>query len=247
MMGLKRQLTEQGNFLFRWRSYLPVAMIVPLLVANLQMSWPFGSHPLHAQWELVCLFVSLLGLLVRILVIGHTPAGTSGRNTESQVATILNTSGIYSVVRHPLYLGNFLIGLGPMLLPLIWWLPFIYALSFALYYERIMIAEEEFLKRKFGPQFDGWAVRTPAFIPNPLRWTRPSLPFSWKNTFKREYTAVAQIALSFFVLEVFEHYVIDGRLMIDPLWASIAVFGAFQYIILRSLKRYTGLLNVHGR
>ncbi len=246
-MGLKRQFTEQGSFLFRWRSYLPVAMGIPLLVANLQLTWPFGSHALHSLWELVCLLVSLSGLWVRILVIGHTPAGTSGRNTATQVAAKLNTGGVYSVVRHPLYLGNFLIGFGPMILPLVWWLPVIYILAFALYYERIMIAEEDFLRRKFGTRFVRWAVKTPAFIPNPLRWTRPSLPFSWKNTFKREYTAFAQIALSFFAIEVLEHYVIDGRFMIDPLWASLAVVGVTQYIVLRSLKRYTEILDVQGR
>ena len=32
---------------------------------------------------------------------------TSGRNTHDQVADSLNTSGIYSIVRHPLYVGNF--------------------------------------------------------------------------------------------------------------------------------------------
>ena len=44
-----------------------------------------------------------------------------------------------------------------------------------------------------------------------------------------EYTGFAQIALSFFAIEVLEHYVIDGRFMIDPLWASLAVAGGTQY------------------
>lgn len=62
-----------------------------------------------------------------------------------------------------------------------------------------------------------------------------------------EYTGFAQIALSFFAIEVLEHYVIDGRFMIDPLWASLAVAGGTQYLILRSLKRYTEILDVQGR
>ncbi len=40
-----------------------------------------------------------------------------------------------------------------------------------------------------------------------------------------EYRDFAQIALSFFAIEVLEHYVIDGRFMIDPPWASFAVIG----------------------
>ncbi|MGB8874133.1 MAG: hypothetical protein WCC75_12145, partial [Desulfobaccales bacterium] len=43
---------------------------------------------------------------------GLPPRGTSGRNTQGQVAETLNTTGIYSLVRNPLYLGNFLIWLG---------------------------------------------------------------------------------------------------------------------------------------
>jgi hypothetical protein len=64
-----------------------------------------------------------------------------------------------------------------------------------------------------------------------------------------EYRAFAQIALSFFAIEVLEHYVIDGRFMFDPLWASFAVIGGTQYLdlVLRSLKRYTEILVVQGR
>jgi hypothetical protein len=35
--------------------------------------------------------------------------------------------------------------------------------------------------------------------------------------------------------------------MFDPLWASFAVIGGTQYLVLRSLKRYTEILDVQGR
>ena len=52
---------------------------------------------------------------------GFAPRGTSGRNTLGQVAEVLNTSGMYSVVRNPLYLGNFVIWLGLALFIKVWW------------------------------------------------------------------------------------------------------------------------------
>lgn len=67
----------------------------------------------ESTWAWSCIAVSLFGLLIRAVTIGFTPKGTSGRNTkEGQVAEVLNTKGIYSVVRHPLYLGNYFMWLG---------------------------------------------------------------------------------------------------------------------------------------
>jgi len=66
--------------------------------------------------ELIFLGVSILGETIRIFTVGYAPRNTSGRNTiAGQIADELNTSGIYSLVRHPLYLGNFFIWLGPVL------------------------------------------------------------------------------------------------------------------------------------
>ena len=50
--------------------------------------------------------------MIRIYTVGTTPAGTSGRNRDKQIAEKLNKTGVYSIIRHPLYLGNLLIWLG---------------------------------------------------------------------------------------------------------------------------------------
>lgn len=246
-MALRNHLADQGHFLFRWRSYLPVVLGIPLIVAILQMQWPWGSHTVHIYWEGVSFAVSLLGLAVRIWTIGHTPEGTSGRNTAEQIANSLNTTGIYSIVRHPLYLGNFLIGLGPMMLPMVAWLPAVYCLAFALYYERIMMAEEDFLRKKFGAVYDEWTERTPAFLPNWSLYQPASLPFSLRNVLKREYTAIAQITIAFCLIEVMEHCVVEHQWEIEPFWLGVGIFGVLQYLILRSMKRYTPWLHVPGR
>lgn len=246
-MGIGSEFVRQGNWLFRWRSYLPLIVLAPLGIGVATMKWPFGSYRIHEYWEFISLMVSLLGVAVRVITVGHTPHGTSGRNTHAQVADSLNTTGIYSTVRHPLYVGNFLIGLGVFLLPMEGWLVAIYTLSFCIYYERIMAAEEHYLRGKFGTEFDDWAIRTPAFIPNPRLWTKPSLPFSLRNVLKREYTALGLVILCHAMIETLEHVVIDHTFPIEPLWASVLALTGMSYLALRALKRHTRWLHVEGR
>ena len=246
-MGLQTELDRQGNWLFRWRSFLPLA-ILPLLVwAVIDMHLPFGSFYLHEVLEYVSLGVSFVGLFIRIFTVGHTPAGTSGRNTKSQVAETLNTTGPYSVVRHPLYVGNYLIGLGVVMVPAVWWLVVIYTLSFWLYYERIMFAEEGFLRNRFGGAFTSWASATPAFIPNFLLWCKPDLPISYVNIFRREYTALALIVLLHGGMEATEHLILEHRLPFEPFWTSLIILSLGGYFVLRTLKKRTKLLNQAGR
>ncbi|MDZ4821797.1 MAG: isoprenylcysteine carboxylmethyltransferase family protein [Planctomycetota bacterium] len=247
-MALQTELESQGVWLFRWRSYLPFAFVPVLAVALIGMQrWPFDSHSFHELWEYVCLGISASGLFIRAFVVGYVPAGTSGRNTRQQVAESLNTSGIYSVVRHPLYLGNCLIVLGAMMVPFEWWLPVLYVMGFWLYYERIMYAEEAFLRRKFGAEFDHGAAETPAFVPRLSGWRSATSPFSFRNVLKREYTGMLVVVLLHVSIEILEHAVIENQVVIDSFWGTLLVCGVAAYLALRTLKRRTFLLETPGR
>ena len=105
-MALREEFESSGNWLFRWRSYLPVAGLAIILLAFREYEYPGNSETLDHIWEVVCLLVSFFGLAIRAYTIGHAPGGTSGRNTKRQKADTLNTTGAYSLVRNPLYLGR---------------------------------------------------------------------------------------------------------------------------------------------
>lgn len=123
----------------------------------------------------------------------------------------------------------------------------VYTLSFWLYYERIMMAEEAFLRGKFGAEYDRWAAETPAFVPNPWLWRRSTLPFSIRNSLKREYTALTLAVLLHVAVEVGEHLVIDHRLALEPRWTTILASTLAVYFGLRFLKKHTTVLRVEGR
>ncbi|MDP3181958.1 MAG: isoprenylcysteine carboxylmethyltransferase family protein [Desulfobaccales bacterium] len=246
-MALKEEFKKSGDWLFKWRSFLPLPLVAVLLVACRNIKYPYDSYALEILWEIFCLLISFLGLGIRIFTIGHVPLGTSGRNTRGQIANVLNTTGIYSIVRHPLYLGNLLIWLGISLFPRLWWFSLIIILIFWIYYERIMFAEEEFLQEQFGESFSVWADKTPAFIPRFRNWTKPDLPFSLRNAIKREYTAFFAIIVTFTVLALVAETSLHGKLGIDRFWIIIFGIGLAIYLTIRILNKYTTLLNVEGR
>ena len=106
----------------------------------------------------MAVILSFIGFVVRFYTIGTTPQGTSGRNTKEQVAMVLNSTGMYSMLRHPLYLGNYLIWLGIAVTTFNIYFIIIMSLLFWLYYERIMFAEERFLQKKFGDKYLNWSI-----------------------------------------------------------------------------------------
>ena len=111
-MSLQKEFEKQGAWLFRYRGVLPLIILFAGTIIyldtiiypdNLFLAKLYDTN----YFENICLLISLFGLFIRVYTVGHTPVNTSGRNVDSQVADTLNTTGSYSLVRHPLYLGNF--------------------------------------------------------------------------------------------------------------------------------------------
>lgn len=244
-------MERSGNRLFRSRSYLPLVLYV---MAMLVIFSGTASHLDHRSlsWSLICLAVGLFGQFIRALTVGFTPKGTSGRNTkEGQVAETLNTGGIYSLVRHPLYLGNFFMWLSIILYVGNWWFTAVCCLLFWVYYERIMFAEEAFLRRKFGPAYAFWSEKTPAFFPNFKNFKKAEVPFSIRNVLKREYNGFFALFLSFALVNAMHNFMLygyfDPKYSLDPLWLY-SLPGAFVvFVVLRFLKKKTRALDVRGR
>lgn len=83
-MALKEDFESSGNWLFRWRSYLPILVIGIIIFSLREYEYPYHAEKLDHIWEAVCLIISFWGLAIRIITIGQTPKGTSGRNTKDK-------------------------------------------------------------------------------------------------------------------------------------------------------------------
>jgi protein-S-isoprenylcysteine O-methyltransferase Ste14 len=248
-MALREDLEKQGAWLFKWRSYLPL-LVIPLFIIALKntkfVERLFGDN-MSDFWESIAVIVSFLGLVIRCFTVGYVSRGTSGRNTQSQVAEMLNTTGMYSITRNPLYLGNFVIIFGVTLFIQVWWLALTVWIGFWLYYERIIFTEEEFLRGKFGSEFTSWAQSTPMVIPRFRNWRRPALPFSFKTILRREFSTYFAIVAVYFFLEIAGKLLSGKRFFVGNSWLVFFFVSMAIYFTFLILKKKTHVLDVVGR
>ena len=244
-MAMVHELEKSGNWLFRRRSWLPATVIalalVYLFVANR------SSIFFNYTYEILFLLVSIFGELIRSYTVGHVPKNTSGRNVIDQLAEELNTTGIYSVVRNPLYVGNFFMWLGPVLFLRSIWCIIIFILAYWLYYERIIFAEEQFLRRKFGETYDSWTFKVRSVIPGFGNYIPSELKFSVKNVLSREYNSITNVFIVFSLLDVMRNLAITGKVYLEPLYMSMLIAAAIFWCVVRYLVKKTRFLYVDGR
>ena len=244
-MALVNSWERQGNFLFKYRGQFPVILFV-LSVPFLYFTESINESSI-VYWNYTALIVSVLGFLIRFYTIGTTPKGTSGRNTKEQIADYLNSTGIYSLVRHPLYLGNYLIWIGIAIFTYNIYFIIIVSLLFWIYYERIMFAEERFLEKKFGDEYLNWSNGIAAFIPSFTNFTKTIIPLSLKSILRREYAGLLATVIGFAFIDVVRLYFTTGILNVTELMLQILLVTVVLVVVLRSLKHYTSVLDEKDR
>jgi protein-S-isoprenylcysteine O-methyltransferase Ste14 len=244
-MALREELRSSGDWLFRRRGHLPLLLFPALLAVMAHSRMAASGRALELSWEAVCVLVALTGEAIRVAAVGFTPNGTSEGAVAAQRADALNTDGMYSVVRHPLYLGNLLLWMGVALFPANPVFALVVLLGFWLYYERIMFAEEEFLRERYGAAYLEWAARTPAVLPRLRAWRAPGRRFSLRRVLVREHSSVLAVVTSFAALDVLDDYAVEGHLVLDPMWGGIFGVVLVACLAVIALKR-TGRLRAGG-
>lgn len=246
---LSDRMVAAGHVLFRWRSYA-LLVFLPLFVWAV---WDGESieaqagEALGQTVEALAILMVLSGEAIRIATVGFVPRGTSGRNTAvGQVATVLNTGGLYSQTRNPLYLGNCLMYLGAALFTQHLWFVAVLSLALVLYYERIIAAEESFLVEKFGQPYRDWAAETPAFLPRLHGWRAPGMPFSLKTVIRREHASIFGGLAILYLIELGLHTLPDGSDGIAPGWHWLMGLAAVLELLAITAKK-RGWLEVEGR
>lgn len=248
-MSLKHSFEKKGNQLFKFRGQIPVILFlcaIPAIYLS-ELRYIETIDWVETMLLIVGIMISFLGQVIRAIAIGKSSKQTSGRNIWGQEAKELNTTGIYSTVRHPLYLGNFFLWMGIVVYAGNLWFVLIVCLLFWLYYERIMFAEEAFLEREFGDVYLEWADKTPAFIPSRKNFSPTVIKFSMKTILRREYPGVSATIIGFVYVDFVRNWIVAE----EPVWlwlhGCIILIALLISFVLRTLKHHTEVLREDDR
>ena len=229
-----------GSFFFKYRNYLfPVVFVLSLIFIKPK---PFlGSVSMDRWMDFFGMIVALSGEILRILVIGYAYIKRGGENKRVYAEDLVQ-GGFFAIARNPLYLGNILILIGiaiiinSMLFYIVGIPLFIY------FYFSIVIAEENFLRKKFGSEYENYCKRVNRFLPDfkKLKEAIRDITFNWKRVIIAEYgTLFAGIYSIIFLITwekyYFFGYYIKGSKILDILYLYILF--TMLYLITRYLKK----------
>jgi protein-S-isoprenylcysteine O-methyltransferase Ste14 len=235
-------LAAVGRLFFRSRDLLFPLVLLPLL-AFTKPRLPFGSPTADTVLDALGALVALSGQLLRALVIGLAYIRRGGLDRRPY-ADALVCEGLFAHSRNPLYLGNLL---GIIGFALIHSSPWLYAVGvpfFVFAYLAIVAAEEEFLRGRFGADYEAYAREVPRFLPRlrGLHATIAGMTFDWRRLARKEYGTTFAGASALLLLLVFDRQRLYGPLA-ARWWLALALWLPLLagYVTLRRLKK-TGRL-----
>jgi protein-S-isoprenylcysteine O-methyltransferase Ste14 len=172
-----------GNFFFHYRTSLsPFLPLLLLLPGPAVLPDPFVA-------ALLGLLVAATGQVVRGTTIGLEYIVRGGRN-HRVYADALVTEGLFRHTRNPMYVGKFLMVLGAGIASNRW--PSLLAITtaYSFMYQAITLAEEAYLRGKFGAGFDAYCRDVPRWWPRirGLVATFARTRFNWARVLNKGYS-----------------------------------------------------------
>lgn len=231
-----------GNFLFHYRNGLLPILFLGILIP----SPPIFQNPTLAL--ILGLGIALTGQLIRCGTIGFVYIIRGGQNRRVHAENLV-TEGIFAHCRNPMYVGNIAVASG-MGLASNSWIFFVFITVVIIFiYEAIVRAEENFLRNKFGIEFDEYAKRVHRWIPNFSGFyeTLKKHTFKWKRVVIKEYNSTftgVTLGLLIIAKVIYDNPERYGLLQeYLPVLGGCFILLLFVYLIVRYLKKSQRLVD----
>lgn len=184
--GNEKSMTVKiGEWFFKSRDYTPIPLIILCLI----------FCEASALTATLGLMVITFGELFRIYSVAFI--GTVSRTRSHSTGQKLITTGPFSYVRNPLYVGNFGITAGVALFSGVVWLFVLTVVLFAVQYFFIVRFEEDLLLERFGEEYAEFLRTTPRWVPAHF----PKLEaIEWPDNFSHSLKSEKRTLTTIFVL-----------------------------------------------
>ena len=224
----------------RYRRYLPIPLVL-FVVVFLRPTVPLGSPVLDTLTDLFGVGICALGQWLRMWAWGsNATVGKWG----------VRDRGPYTMMRHPLYAGNFLIVLGLSMVFHNLWAYLLLLPPFAYMYHAITNMEEKRLRRRFTEDYQEYREQAvPRFLPalrnlgHAIDTTRP---FGWGLAWRKEYESCCGWLVGVSLLEAYQGILLHGWMQnwrYTLTWVVIAGLIGITALVLRQWKKAT---RTHG-
>jgi protein-S-isoprenylcysteine O-methyltransferase Ste14 len=234
-------MVEIGNFFFKYRNWIFILFYGALFIP----SWPlfsqehFGDH-YYVLPIAIGLLITILGQLIRGLTIGLAYIVRGGLEGKPYAIGLV-TEGIFNHCRNPLYVGNILmlLGIGILANSLVY--VAIVIPIFIFIFQAIILAEEHFLRGKFGAGYDEYCKKVNRWFPHlaGIGKTFSSMKFNWKRWILKEHSTqfIWLVGITLVLLFKYPELTHGNESFRNTLLISILVFLILVYGLVRYLKK----------
>lgn len=181
---------DLGKKFFQYRDYTPIPLIILIL-------WRADPNTLSVTLGIL---IALFGELFRIYSVAFI--GKISRTRSDNTGNNLITSGPFSWVRNPLYVGNFFISVGLAIYSGSFAMTIATIALFSIQYYFIVQYEESILVQKFGQEYDDYREQVPAWIPKKMP-TNIEWPDSFSDALESEKKTIMAIGAMILAIMLF--------------------------------------------
>lgn len=229
-----------GNFFFKHRNTLFIVLYLLILLPSppIFTQGQFGSN-YYLYPILTGMLVTFSGEIIRGITIGLAYIIRGGKD-KKVYAEKLVTEGIFRHCRNPLYVGNILMLLGVGILANSAIYVGIVIPFFLFIYQAIVLAEENFLRNKFGADFDEYCSQVNRWMIDfaGISHTIRGMQFNYKRWILKEYNTLFIWLVGITTVLLFKYPVfVSNRYIKIYIFGITVVALGFVYGYVRYLKK----------
>ncbi len=223
---------KSGDFLFKYRSFTPIPLIIIVFIFFKPQINPENNVLLL----IAGLFVMSSGEFIRVISVGFSFTGTSGRENFLR-ADSLNVSGIYSVVRNPLYIGNLLIYSGLLILYSNIYAHIFFDIFMIVQYYFIILSEQDFLQNTYGIEYSEYKKNVNSILPKFGNYMKPENKFDRMKVIFKENDSVFNALIIFGIIILYKGYIYSGNVFHGRSFSIYFGVLIVSYILIKLLKK----------